>query len=175
MKYEIEDVINAKNKVNNGFENLYKSIYEDLYKMALYIMGNNEQAQDIVSETVLDAYYGISKLKDTDKFEAWILKILTNKCKKKLREKYEKITVFNPKVMDISQEAKENGTNDDAIEKLEVREALAKLNEKERIIVTLCVVEGYKSSEVAKVLNMNSSTVRSKLNRSLAKMRQYIM
>ena len=52
--------------------------------------------------------------------------------------------------------------------------ALSKLNAKDRMIVSLCIVEGYKSSEVAEVLSMNSSTVRSRLNRSLKKMREYL-
>ena len=42
------------------------------------------------------------------------------------------------------------------------------------MIVSLCVVEGYKSNEVAEILSMNPSTVRSRLNRSLKKMKEYL-
>ena len=59
-----------------AFENLYSAVYRDLYKFAFYTIGNSEQAKDAVSETVLDAYKGIGKLKSTDKFDIWILKIL---------------------------------------------------------------------------------------------------
>ena len=41
------------------------------------------------------------------------------------------------------------------------------------MIVSLCVVEGYKSNEV-EILSMNPSTVRSRLNRSLKKMKEYL-
>ena len=40
--------------------------------------------------------------------------------------------------------------------------------------VSLCVVEGYKSHEVGKILSMNPSTVRTRLNRGLEKMREYL-
>ena len=56
--------------------------------------------------------------------------------------------------------------------KTDVQIALSKLQPKDRMIVTLCVVEGYKSHEVAAVLSMNPATVRSRLNRSLARMRE---
>ena len=46
---------------------LYSAVYRDLYKFAFYTIGNSEQAKDAVSETFLDAYKGIGKLKNTDK------------------------------------------------------------------------------------------------------------
>ena len=58
--------------------------------------------------------------------------------------------------------------------KTDVKIALSKLNTEDRMIVSLCVVEGYKSNEVAEILSMNPSTVRSRLNRSLKKMKEYL-
>ena len=51
---------------------IYIDINNDLYKMALYILGNSELAKDIVSETIIDALKGIKKLKSADAFESWI-------------------------------------------------------------------------------------------------------
>ena len=82
MNYNENDVVMAMKSQKDVFEKLYKSIYTDLFKMSFYIIGNREQAKDIVSETVLDAYTGIAKLKDSTKFEQWILRILTVKCKR---------------------------------------------------------------------------------------------
>lgn len=83
--------------------------------------------------------------------------------------------MYNPNACET--EAGENvskGENIDHETKTDVQIALSKLNTKDRMIVSLCVVEGYKSSEVAEILSMNSSTVRSRLNRSLKKMREYL-
>ena len=52
-----------------GFEQIYIDINNDLYKMALYILGNSEFAKDIVSETIIDALKGIG-LKSADAFES---------------------------------------------------------------------------------------------------------
>lgn len=170
MNFKENDVSLAMKKDNNAFANLYKSIYEDLFKMAFYIMGNREIAKDIVSETILDAYKGISGLKDAAKFEQWILKILTNKCKRRIKEKYSKFSVFSPNARNIDDynlKARDDFSNKDEITDVQI--ALSRLESKDRTIVTLCIVEGYKSNEVSEILSMNPSTVRSRLNRSLKK------
>ena len=76
MNYKEKDVKNAMRHDKIAFESLYRDINTDLCKMALYMLGNNQIAEEIVSETVLDALIGITKLKDETRFEAWILKRL---------------------------------------------------------------------------------------------------
>lgn len=175
MNFNRKDVLAATKGNMQAFEQIYIDINNDLYKMALYILGNSELAKDIVSETIIDALKGIKKLKSADAFESWILKILTNKCKQKLNYKYNKFNVFNPNIKDESHMEKvENNSNIGNAEKTDVKIALSKLNTEDRMIVSLCVVEGYKSNEVAEILSMNPSTVRSRLNRSLKKMKEYL-
>lgn len=70
MEYNEVDVRNAINKDNIAFANIYKSIHKDLFRVAFYILGNREQAKDIVSDTILDAYSQIEKLNDPARFES---------------------------------------------------------------------------------------------------------
>lgn len=175
MNYKEKDVINAIQQDKIAFENLYRDINTDLYKMALYMLGNHQIAEETVSETVLDALIGITKLKDEARFESWILKILTNKCKRRMKEKYHKFSAFNPNAQEFEESLNQRRSQEKDLEaKTDVQIALSKLQPKDRMIVTLCVVEGYKSHEVADVLSMKPATVRSRLNRSLAKMREYL-
>lgn len=175
MNYNERDVQNAMRNDKIAFENLYRDINTDLYKMALYMLGDSEIASEVVSDTVIDALTGITKLRDVARFEGWILKILTNKCKRKMKEKYNKFSVYNPNAQDFDDSVDQiSGSENDIDTKTDVQIALWKLQPKDRMIVTLCVVEGYKSHEVATIMSMNASTVRSRLNRSLAKMREYL-
>ena len=175
MNYNERDVQNAMNNDKIAFEKLYRDINMDLYKMALYMLGDGEIASEVVSDTVIDALVGITKLKDVTRFEPWILKILTNKCKRKMREKYNKFSVFSPNAQDFDDNINQVSSQEkDFDTKTDIQIALSKLKQKDRMIVTLCVVEGYKSHEVAAIMSMNPSTIRSRLNRSLAKMREYL-
>lgn len=100
---------------------------------------------------------------------------MTNKCKRRIREKYNKFSVFHPNAQDFDDNINRVlGQEKDIDTKTDVQIALGRLQPKDRMIVTLCVVEGYKSHEVAAIMSMNPSTVRSRLNRSLAKMREYL-
>ena len=63
MNFNRKDVLAATKGNMQAFEQIYIDINNDLYKMALYILGNSELAKDIVSETIIDALKGIKKLK----------------------------------------------------------------------------------------------------------------
>ena len=80
----------AKRGDAEAFGELYKDIYKQLYKFAYYMLKNAEDAEDVVSETVMDAFSSIKKLKMEESFSSWIFQILSNKCKRKMKEYYQK-------------------------------------------------------------------------------------
>lgn len=146
----------------------YQNIYKDLYKMALYTLGNEEDAKDIVSDTVLDAFAGSSSLRDESKFRSWIFKILSNKCKKKIKE-YVANREF---LVELGEDIP--GSNEPSIDKILLAQALSSISEKERLIVNMILVAGFSSREVGKILMMKDTTVRSTYSRSIKKMQSII-
>ena len=64
MKIDKALVLQAKAGDDSAFASLYETVWQDLYKSAFYILGNREDAMDVVSETFLEAYRGIRKLRD---------------------------------------------------------------------------------------------------------------
>ena len=62
-----------------AFGALYAAIYTDLYKFAYYLLKNEEDAKDAVSDAVMDAYAGISKLRSEEAFKSWMFHILSAK------------------------------------------------------------------------------------------------
>lgn len=152
----------AKNMDPEAFSQLYQEIYKDLYRFAYYTLRNTHDAEDVVSETVVDAYYGISKLKEEQAFRGWIFKILSVKCKRKLKD-YVNKTVPLELETDIPVLEKETYEDLDS--------ALLSLSNKERIILSMSIFAGYKSSEIGKTLHMNHNTVRSVQSRALDKLR----
>ena len=55
-----------------AFGVLYGRIYKELYRFALYTMRHKQDAEDVVSETVVAAYEGIDRLKKEESFRSWI-------------------------------------------------------------------------------------------------------
>lgn len=65
------------------FAQMYEAVYMDLYRFAVCIMRNRQEAEDAVSEAVVAAYENIGKLRSRDAFKNWIFTILANICRKK--------------------------------------------------------------------------------------------
>ena len=60
------------------FAQMYETVYKDLYRFALCMMRNPQDAEDAVSDAVVAAYENIGKLKKEDSFKSWIFTILSN-------------------------------------------------------------------------------------------------
>ena len=161
MEKQLELISLARNGDASAFSKLYETIYLDMYRFALYTLKNRDDAQDAVSETVVAAFEGISKLKDVKAFKGWMFKILSVKCKRCLKQ-YANKTQEIPE--DLAEELRDFG------EEYDVKVAYAKLSDEERLIVSMNVFGGYTSIEIGKILHMRPGTVRSKYSRALDKM-----
>lgn len=155
-----------------AFAELYSLVYKDLYRIALLNLNNQHDASDVVSDTVLEAYSSITKLRDEKAFKAWITKILTVKIKNKRRE-YSQINNFREELEDLGEEAKDTAAEID-IDGMNVMEGFKQLSAEERMVLSLSVVSGYKSEEIAKMFGTNANTVRSKVARAKSKLKQLI-
>ncbi len=163
----------AKNGDTEAFAKIYEMICKDLYQTAYYILGKKEDAENAVSEAVLDAYAGLAKLRDPAAFRSWIFAILSNKCKAIQREYVKNRQHLAPE--DPSDYEEILGREDQAIETAESRLLLKKaflvLTEEEKRIVTLTIYGELDSGQIARALSLNRNTVRSKYKRALEKMK----
>ena len=152
----------ARQRDAGAFAALYTQIYQDLYKFALYTLKNSHDAEDVVSDAVTDAFASIHKLRNADAFRSWMFKILSNKCRMKLKE-------YVHKTVELPDDLSSDDLGSLA-EHVEVRKAFARLEAEERLIISLHLFGGYKSREIAAALHMNENTVRSKESRALKKL-----
>lgn len=161
MHQNTELVNQAKSGDAHAFAKLYESVYKDLYRFALYTLHHAQDAEDAVSETVLDAFAQIRTLRDAEAFKSWIFRILTAKCARRIRQ-----------YMQAPGELEETlrGSEPDLIQQSDIRRALSLLPEEDRLIISMNIFAGYSSKEIGGQLNMNPATVRSRLSRALKKM-----
>ncbi len=149
----------------HAFAQLYECCYRDLYRFALYNLGQEEDARDVVSDTVLAAFEGIGRLRSAEAFRGWIFQILLNQCRKRRRQ-------YMHKTEELTEELKERLPDErmDPCESMDVRRAFQTLPEEDRMIVSLSVLGGYSSGEIGALLHRNANTVRSRLSRSMRRM-----
>ncbi len=147
------DVRLAQQGSSDAFSRLYGTVYKDMYHIALYSLRNSHDAADAVSDTVLDAFCSIKKLKDPDCFRGWIMKILSAKIKRIQRNYF-----------DVPGELKDDTSiSEFDFESVELRESIDRLNTGSRLLLSLSVLGGYSSEEISKICDIKASTVRSRL------------
>lgn len=176
----------AKRGDVDAFAELYGKIYEKLYRFAFYILKNAADAEDAVGEAVVDAFAGIRRLKREESFSNWMYQIVTNKCRRKMRE-YCRRTVsleqqtyeeegkqLQEQVREVAQHGSMESFTDvwdcTREEHMLLRQEFMELAQEERLIIGLHVFFGYKTREIAKLLKMNENTVRSKESRAIQKL-----
>ena len=153
------------------FRRLYETVYQDLYRLAYYYLGNAADAEDAVQDTALAAWRGFGSLKKKEAFRAWILQILVNTFRRALRKKTAAgYGVLSPDPAAELDAQRAGASKENLTERLELLELLSGLDEEERLIVLLTVFGGYKGEEIAKILNRGHSTVRSRYRRALKKL-----
>lgn len=145
-------------------EQLIKN-YEKYYRIAYSYTFQEQDAMDIVQESVYRAILKSDTLKQPAYADTWICRIVMNEAIRFL-EKYRGRTI----AMD---ELPEEGVNDQ-IEDLDLRQALEKLDSEERAIVVLKYFEEEKLKTIAQIMDLNLNTVKSKLYRAVDKLKRYM-
>lgn len=159
----------AKKGDAEAFGELYELYYKELYCYARCVTGSEDLAQDAVSDAVLSAFGQIKSLKNPKAFKGWLFRILCATCKRYYTENEKKKSLV---YLDDENGGHSEPASFDCMElSVELNKALDTLLHEEREIVLLSVLGKYKSHEIAQILDCPSSTVRSKLKRSLEKLR----
>ena len=154
-------VSQAKQGDAHAFALLYEKYYKDLYRFALCYLKNTTQAEDAVSAAVLKAYEKLSNLRQDTAFKSWLFQITANECRLLLRQNHEVALPEN-----YEESAVDTGYADP-----ELTDLLEVLSDDERMVITLAVFSGYRSTEIGQMLAMRPGTVRSLKSRALDKLR----
>lgn len=172
LKADRELIIKASKGDKNAFSDLYRLCYRDLYNFAFHILNNPEYAADAVSDTFVEIWKGIGKLRNPDSFAAWAFKILTIRCKSELSAVIRRRDEIDCDDFYEVPFTAETNIEKEVTENVALSSAFSKLDTDEKIILVLYVLHGYKQREIAEMVGKSRSTVASKLYRAYEKLRK---
>ena len=150
---------------------IYKLYYKAMFNTSLRIVNETMEAEDIMQESFLSAFEKIETYSGTVSFGAWLKKIVINRSLDALNRRK---AIFED--IDIHIGIKDSSGEDLAqkeeldIRVEEVKEAINRLPDGYRIILSLYLLEGYDHDEIAEILSISSSTSRSQLSRAKQKL-----
>lgn len=139
---------------------------KNMYKVARSYLRCEADVADAMQQTILDCFEKIRTLRQPQYFKTWMTKILINNCNDIVRNS--KRTQPMDELMDIQWE-------NPAEDLTEFLETLKTLDEKYRTVLILYYVEGFQINEIAQILDMNESTVNSRLQRGRKSYKELIL
>ncbi|TCJ04739.1 sigma-70 family RNA polymerase sigma factor [Cytobacillus praedii] len=135
----------------------------DLYKTALAYLRKEEDALEAIQEVTFRAYKGLKGLKEPSYFKTWIIRIMINYCNDTLKK--QRRIILNDDLLDAEGEAEDHSL-------LEIEEAMQRLDERSREIITLKYFHDLKIKDIAKTLDCPEGTVKTWLFKALKSLRE---
>ena len=150
---------------------IYKLYYKAMYNTSLRIVSDTMEAEDIMQESFLSAFEKIDTYSGTVSFGAWLKKIVVNRSLDALSRRKAIFEDIDSHIGLRDESGDDSARNEEIDVKVEeVKEAIERLPDGYRIILSLYLLEGYDHDEIAEILSINSSTSRSQLSRAKQKL-----
>ena len=168
----------------DAFNTLVVAYQHQVYNIAYRIMGDEASAADATQEAFISAYKHMGSFRG-ESFKSWIYRIVTNACYDELRRRKRRPAASLEGLVEDSDTDVEYDVPDDSFgpeERMEQRETaaviqagIATLPADQRITLVLSDVQGMRYEEIAAMTGANLGTVKSRLSRARAKLRDYLL
>jgi RNA polymerase sigma-70 factor (ECF subfamily) len=169
----------------DAFNRLVEFYQRPLYNLCLRMLASTEAAEDATQEAFIAAYRAIDRFRGTQPggFRAWLFRIAVNACYDEMRRRRSRPSVSlnapqgksgrsfdfpNPgPTLEETAQIAELGSA--------IQRALNSLPPDQRLAVVLCDVQGFEYGEIALVMNVSLGTVKSRINRARARLREHLL
>jgi RNA polymerase sigma factor (sigma-70 family) len=168
-KEEAELINRCKQGDIKSYELLYNRYSRAMYHTCLRMVVNEADAEDILQDAFMEAFANLNRLKNIDAFAGWLKRTVINKALNQLKRNRKTWLEIDETVLDNLPE--EEPIDEDIFkEKVEViTAALNLLPDKYRVVINLHVFETMSFEDIAIMLEIPSSTVRSQYLRGRQK------
>jgi len=165
-----QDLIEACKKGDQKAQfEIYRLYHSAMFNTTLRIVGDPDDAEDVMQEAFLKAFDKIRTFRGKVSFGAWLKRIVINKALDFLRLKKQMLSL--DEVREIEEVADDVPEILESAPKMEeIRRAIHALPEGYRIVLSLILLEGYDHEEVAEILNISNATSRTQYHRAKKKL-----
>jgi len=161
-----------------AFEALVNRYEGKVYRLAMRMLRNQEDAEDALQETFLQVYRGLRGFEGRSTFSTWLFRLATNVCLMKIRQKETQPAQLLPleeylpqheegvhsQIQEWPEKPEEELLNKESREKM--LEALEKLPADYRAVFILRDIEGFSNAEAGEALGISVAAVKSRLHRA---------
>ncbi|HEY5691466.1 MAG TPA: RNA polymerase sigma factor [Cyclobacteriaceae bacterium] len=159
-----------------AFENQILPVKNKLFRFALRLLNDMEEAEDVVQEVMIKVWNGRENMHQINNWEAWCMRLTKNLSLDRLRARQRKATDSIGEGFEVKQEGLTPHENAEQTESMvQVNKLIASLPEKQRQVMHLRDVEGYSYKEICDILELDMSQVKISLFRARNVVREKLL
>jgi len=152
---------------------IYKLYYKAMYNTCLRIVNDTAEAEDIMQESFLNAFRQLDSYTGEGSFGSWLKKIVINNSLDAIRKCRETLSIEEGS-LDFPEIIEENREEELQYKVAEVKEAITKLPQEYRVVLSLFLLEGYDHEEISEILHISNNTSRTRFVRAKQKVLQIL-
>jgi RNA polymerase sigma factor (sigma-70 family) len=160
-------VIRCQQGEKEAFGLLVELWQKPLLTFALRYLEQETEVLDVVQETWISVIRKLNKLQNPSLFIPWLFRILTNKCIDRIRKKQAEARLV--KNTNLKSETSKNSNGNDDLDK-----AIQKLSDEQKTLIIMRFGQGLQVGQIAALLNIPDGTVKSRLHRAIARLREIL-
>jgi RNA polymerase sigma-70 factor (ECF subfamily) len=157
----------ARDGDHEAFEVLASGAADRLYAIARLILRDVDLAQDAVQETLVHAWRSLPSLRDPDRFDAWLHRLLVNVCTDLIRSRTRLRTTVG--LIDLDRPCADETT--DVADRDQLERGFRRLRPEQRAVVVLRYYVGLSLPEVSTTLHIPIGTAKSRLHYAMEALR----
>lgn len=173
----------AKDGDVEAFNQLVRMYEGRVYGLAYRMLGDSDSAADVAQDTFISAFKAIKRFREGS-FAAWLLRIATNACYDVLRAQKRRRTTSMDQLLAGDDDSPGEQFEDQSLPldqhminrelQAAIQAGLATLPEDQRAVLIMCDIQGFAYEEIAAATDTQLGTVKSRLSRARAKLRNYL-
>lgn len=164
----MRDLVEAARRGDHeAFEVLATSAGDRLYAVARLILRSTDLAEDAVQEALVRAWQQLPSLRDPDRFDAWLYRLVVNACADQGRQ----LRRWSSQVRPLPPHASVGDQTGSVADREQLERGFDRLKPEQRAVVVMHFYSGFSAAEIARTLGIPEGTARSRLHYATEAMR----
>jgi RNA polymerase sigma-70 factor, ECF subfamily len=157
----------ARGGDSSAFDALVEARVGSMLRLAMAITGDEAEARDAVQDALVSAWRQLASLRDPEAFDAWLTRILVNRCRKGVRRRgVRRLHEVPVEAADVVADAGSADVAGAVAERRALERAFDRLSIDERTLLVLHHLEGRSLPSIAAVLGIPVGTAKSRLSKA---------
>ncbi len=166
------DLLRRARRADAGAYHEMVDLYgERLYRLAYSLVGNREDAADVLQETFSGAFRGMRDFKERSSLKTWLCRILVKQAARHRRKEHRRRVISLEQCEESSGETAAATADITGDAKIDIEEAMRMLSPDHREVILLREMRGLSYEEISEVLGIPRGTVESRLFRARQELR----